>query len=37
MFPFWMELSAVDLLQWTGVIVAAVTWFLMGLCRPTGA
>jgi hypothetical protein len=31
MFPFWIELSPVDLLQWTGVIIALVTWFLMGL------
>ncbi len=37
MFPFWFELSAVDLLQWTGVIVAVLTWFLTGLSRPAGA
>lgn len=37
MFPFWMELSAADLVQWTAVIGAVVAFFLMGLGRTAGA
>ncbi len=37
MFPFWMELSATDLVQWTAVIGAVVTFLLMGLGRTAGA
>ena len=36
MVPFWCEMSAGDLMQWAGLLVAGVTWLFLqflGPCR----
>ncbi len=36
MFPFWFELSAIEVLQLGSVFAAVLTWFLLGLGRTAG-
>jgi len=37
MFPFWVEIPVTELLQWAGMVVVAVTWFLLSGSRGTCA
>jgi hypothetical protein len=37
MFPFWLDFSAIDLLQTSLAVVAAVAWMVTMVCKCSSA